>query len=110
VAAAAIVAGLIGAAMSSSADTSAQEDSDAEAERAEQTAANLEQSLSDAKKEADNLKSSFDDYNSVAEKLANCKKGTQEWTEALIENNEKVNELMDKYPELAKYVSMGSDG
>jgi hypothetical protein len=42
--------------------------------------------------------------------LATCKRGTDEWNEALIENNNKVAELLEKYPELAKYISMGENG
>ena len=36
--------------------------------------------------------------------------GTREWREALIENNQKVLELIDKYPALVSKVSKGLYG
>lgn len=110
VAATAILGALIGGAVAAFSAGAAKEEKANEEENAAATAKALTEELSRAKQEAEDLKSSFDDYNSIADKLANCKKGTEEWTEALIENNEKVVELMEKYPKLAKYVSMGSDG
>ena len=88
---------------------------------AKEEAKSLNEQLNETRKAAEDLKSSFDDYNQIVEKLANCKKGTQEWTEALKENNDKVLELMEQYPELSAMtqeingkiesaVSIGPDG
>ena len=73
----------------------------------------LSEQLNKAKEEANNLKAAFDDYDEVAKKLSECTKGTEEWNEALQENNNKVLELMDKYPKLASTpgaISIGKDG
>ena len=88
---------------------------------AKEEAKSLNEQLNETRKAAEDLKSGFDDYNQIVEKLANCKKGTQEWTEALKENNDKVLELMEQYPELSAMtqeingkiesaVSIGPDG
>ena len=61
----------------------------------------LTEQLNKTKEEVDSLKAAFDDYDKVAKKLAECKKGTEEWNEALRENNDKVRELLQQYPELA---------
>jgi hypothetical protein len=37
--------------------------------------------------------------------LADCTKGTKEWTEALANANANVLELVEKYPKLAKYIT-----
>lgn len=37
-------------------------------------------------------------------------KGSQEWKEALIENNQKVLDLLNTYPQLAAYVEKGLHG
>ena len=83
---------------------------DAEKKMAAETAKALSEYLSKAKENDSELKEDFEDYSSIAEELANCKKGTDEWNEALVKNNEKVSELLDKYPQLAKYISMGENG
>ena len=73
----------------------------------------LSEQLNKAKEEANNLKAAFDDYDEVAKKLSECTKGTEEWNEALQENNNKVLELMDKYPKLASTpgaIGIGKDG
>ena len=68
---------------------------------AREESAALTEQLNQTKQAAEDLKSGFDDYNQIAKKLADCKKGTQEWTDALKENNDKVLDLMDSYPKLA---------
>ena len=73
----------------------------------------LSEQLNKAKEEANNLKAAFDDYDEVAKKLSECTKGTEEWNEALQENNNKVLELMDKYPKLTSTpgaIGIGKDG
>lgn len=37
-------------------------------------------------------------------------KGTREWKQALVENNQEVLELLNTYPELADHVIKGEDG
>lgn len=69
---------------------------------AEEKAEDLANSLEDAKTKAQELQSAFDDYNSIYEKLQNCTKGTQEWSDALAEANTKTTELLQQFPELLK--------
>jgi hypothetical protein len=42
--------------------------------------------------------------------LENLTYGTKEWKEALHEVNQQVLELIQTYPELAKYLDRGDDG
>lgn len=69
---------------------------------AEEKAEDLANSLEDAKTKAQELQSAFDDYNSIYEKLQNCTRGTQEWSDALAEANTKTTELLQQFPELLK--------
>lgn len=69
---------------------------------AEEKAEDLADSLEDAKNKAQELQSAFDGYNSIYEKLQNCTKGTQEWSDALAEANAKTTELLQQFPELLK--------
>ena len=75
--------------------------------RTKEEAASLKESLNEVKTAADELKNSFNEYDEIQDKLAKCKKGTDEWTQALKENNDKVLELMDKYPELTTMIKDG---
>ena len=52
----------------------------------------------------------IEDYQSAQEALSKLTYGTREWKDALIEANSKVLNLLDTYPELAKYVSRGDMG
>lgn len=69
---------------------------------AEEKAKALADSLEDAKTKAQDLQSAFDEYSSIYEKLQNCTKGTQEWSDALAEANTKTTELLQQFPELLK--------
>lgn len=69
---------------------------------AEEKAEDLADSLEDAKNKAQELQSAFDEYSSIYEKLQNCTKGTQEWSDALAEANTKTTELLQQFPELLK--------
>ena len=66
---------------------------------AKELAAGLEQ----ARQAAEDLKSAFDNYDTVVENLEKCTKGTQEWNEALNAVNSSVLELLKEYPELKEY-------
>ena len=76
---------------------------------AEDHAKTMSEALAEAKDRADSLKDAFDQYESVKNTLADCVKGTKEWNEALAENNNKVLELMQQYPELAGMVNEAGD-
>ena len=72
---------------------------------AKEEASAFAEALEEAKERANELKQAFDEYETILQKLAECVKGTEEWTAALNENNAKVIELMQKYPELASMVN-----
>ena len=80
---------------------------------AREESAALTEELNKTKQAAQDLKDSFDSYNEIQKKLSECKKGTEEWNEALRENNDKVLELLEKYPQLrdtAGAITIGADG
>lgn len=58
-----------------------------------------------AKTRYDNLLSAKDNYTGLQDTLENLVKGTEEWNKALIDSNNQILELLDKYPTLAKYLS-----
>lgn len=71
----------------------------------------------DAQEAAEKAKQAYDDllsgnskYKQLQKDLSRLTHGTQEWTTALLESNSQVMELIDTYPELAKYVTMGEHG
>ena len=72
---------------------------------AEEEARMFAEALDEAKQEAEDLKSAFDEYNSIQEELDKCTKGTEEWTQALLDANNQVLQLMSDYPELAGMVN-----
>ena len=70
------------------------------AQKAEEAAKGLSKTYDETKQKADDLKSSFDSYNSVIEKLNSCTKGTEEWNAALTEVHSQIDQILQKYPEL----------
>lgn len=50
------------------------------------------------------LKESFEDYNNAQKAIEEMTVGTEEWRQAIQDANMQVIDLMNKYPELAKYV------
>lgn len=65
--------------------------------------------LDEVKTAAEELKSAFDNYDSLVERLNECTQGTQEWKDALIDVNNAVLDLMANYPELAQYVTRNKE-
>ena len=80
-------------------DTTLQDNLKAANEEAE----NFSNALETAKKHASELESDFNNYDSVIEALGNCAKGTQSWYDQIDQVRSVVNDLLQKYPELAKY-------
>ena len=56
------------------------------------------------------LKSSIDSLNSAKETLAGLTVGTEEWKQAVIDLNQQVLDLIEKYPILAKYMTSDQNG
>lgn len=68
--------------------------------KAQEEAKAFATALDEAKERANELREAFDEYNTIQDKLYECTRGTEAWNEALQENNDKVLELMEKYPQL----------
>lgn len=85
----------------------------AQAEALENTEKSIK-SFSDAANKAKTALDSIADQKSGLQELQETfnglTKGTAEWRQGLIDINSKVLELMETYPELAQYISMGSNG
>ena len=75
--------------------------------RMQQAAEDEKERLQELKSEAEGIKSTFEEYDSVVSILDKCKVGTQEWRDALTNVNSSVSELIRQYPEL---LSMTKDG
>ena len=72
-------------------------------ERAKEAAESANQAYED-------LLSAKSGYDELQNKLDTLTKGTLEWKQALIDSNAQVLELLDKYRELAKYLTRGKNG
>jgi methyl-accepting chemotaxis protein len=79
----------------------------AAAEEAAKAAGEAAKFAADAYKE---LKEGLADLDKSYDALDNMTKGTQEWKDAVKDVNKQVLDLVDKYPELAKYVEKTNDG
>lgn len=74
-------------------------------EAAAEAAKSAKEEAEKAKAAYNDLKKAFEDYDKAQEAIDNMTKGTEEWRNAIQEANMQVLELIDKYPELAQYVS-----
>lgn len=102
---AALVAALIGVAIAVNAGNKAQNDKEEEEAKKTQKYANTVSEAYDKVRESyENLKKSLEDYNSAQEAIGKLQKGTLEWKQAIQEANQQVIELLDQYPQLAKYI------
>ena len=78
-----------------------------QARKALQTHEEMNEELDKTKQKANDIKTAFEDFKTVTEKLESCTKGTKEWNDALIEVQNKVFEIMRDFPELAtKYQNL----
>ena len=68
---------------------------------AQETAEGLRNSLEETTQAAENLKATFDGYDSAVQKLQDCVYGTQEWRDALQAVNQEALTLLGLSPELA---------
>lgn len=74
-------------------------------EAATQSAKEASAAYEELKGKVENLKSSYSEYSSILKTLGNLKSGTAEWTEAVVELNNQVLELLKTYPQLAEYIN-----
>jgi len=74
------------------------------AENAAERAKKLGEEYDELKNSYDDLISSLENYHSAKDALDELTEGTTEWRDAVFDLNNQVLELLDKYPELAKYI------
>lgn len=63
--------------------------------KAKQAVEDLTNAEQEAKEAADNLRSSIENYDSAVEKLQECKRGTDEWRDALLEANDAAIDVIN---------------
>ena len=84
---------------------------DAEAaEKAAEKADQLKQVYSDLNTELGNLKDNISNYQEARDAMGGLAKDTDEWRASLEKVNEEVLNLLENYPELAKYVYRDENG
>lgn len=72
---------------------------------ASEAAKSATEAFNETKQAYDDLKKSLEDYNNAQKAIEELTKGTEEWQKAIQEANMQVIDLLDKYPELAQYIS-----
>lgn len=73
-------------------------------------AAELNAELEKTNNKLSEVKNSFNSLQSAKDKIAECKKGTEEWNEALKNNNDEVRKLIEQYPELLSKTQINKNG
>lgn len=85
-------------------------DADANAAKeAKEAASQMAEQATAAREEVDKLREAFEKYDTAVEKLKQCKKGTQEWRDALKEVNTIVANLIREFPNLAGSLEISRD-
>ena len=73
---------------------------------ATEAAENAKKAFEDTTTAAQELNDALDSYESVYDTFKSCTVGTEEWKNAMQALNTEVNNLLDKYPELKKYLEV----
>lgn len=79
------------------------------AKEAKEAASQMAEQAAAAREEVDKLREAFEKYDTAVEKLKQCKKGTQEWRDALKEVNTVVANLIREFPNLAGSLEISRD-
>ena len=74
-------------------------------EAASEAAQEATEELQRTKKAADELREAFEKYDRAQQAIEDLTIGTEEWKKAIQDSNQEVLELLDKYPQLAEYIS-----
>lgn len=74
-------------------------------ERLSKTVGELGAQMNETQETINDLKSSWENLQGLEDELNNLTEGTVEWKQKLVEVNQEVLNLIDKYPKLAQYVS-----
>lgn len=86
------------------------EDAEERAKRLSETTKEAQSAAEEAKSAYDKLLQDREEYNETQNTLDNLITGTKEWKEELIKVNDQVIQLLNTYPELAKYLTRNEDG
>ena len=81
-----------------------------ELEGMDQQLSEFQSAIADANAELQDLKSSQKDLLDMQDTFSTHTMGSNEWKQQLVQINQTVLDLMEKYPELAKYVTRGENG
>lgn len=79
-------------------------------EKVLEAAEHQKQVYEDVKKAYEDLKNSINDYEDSQKAIDELTEGTEEWRDAIIEANQQITDLIQKYPQLAKYVNKDNSG
>ena len=74
---------------------------------AQEASESFSNALNDLKEQANSTLQTFEEYDSILDKIDSCTKGTKEWYEALSEAREQTAEFIKEFPELINYVEDG---
>ena len=80
------------------------------AKQAAENAKYAKEQYDKVKESFDNLTSSLKNYHEAEDALSKLVKGTEQWYDKVDQLNNKVLELLQNYPELAKYINMDENG
>lgn len=78
------------------------------ARKAAEAAESMKAAAEETKQAFEDLKNAFNNYDTAVEKLNDCRKGTEEWNQALKEVNNTVLDILKNNPELAKSADLFS--
>ena len=70
----------------------------------------MKNAAQEAKQQLDSIAEDREGLEQLQEKFDGLTKGTKEWRQSLMEINSEVLELLEKYPDLGKYISRGKNG
>lgn len=79
-------------------------------ERLNNTSKELQEQLTETQEKLDSISENKEGLTTLYEELENLAEGTLDWKQKLIEVNQQVLDLIEKYPELAKYLTVGENG
>lgn len=79
-------------------------------DKAKKSATDTKNVYEGLKTEAEDMSDAFDKIREQKTIFEDLTEGSKEWNEALKNNNNTILELLDKYPELAKYIYRDQDG
>ena len=110
----AVIAGVglaaIGAAVAINTLSKREKSAAKQAKEAKETEDELRQSYEDSKTKLGEVTDAIDELHEKRKALKDLEEGTEDWNKALEDSNDYILGLIDKYPELAKYLYTNKDG